>query len=1023
MAILVRLRIVLGVLAVLAAASSPLGAQHGTITGRLTDSATGKPLPGSSVQVIQTGKVVLVRGDGRYIVTEVSPGSYDVRTLVIGYKSQRKTVEVKANETVALDFALTEAPYSIDELVVTVAGAQRRLEIGNSVSTIRADSLTQTQPIADMAQLLQARSAGVSVLPSSGTLGAGSRIRIRGANSLSLSNEPVLYIDGIKVNTSASSSSLGTGGQAPSRLNDLSPDQIESIELVKGPSAATLYGTEAANGVIRITTKHGVVGPPRWHAYVEGGGQTDPNQYPTNYRMVGRTITGGTPGGALRTCNLTQFASGVCTQEKLLSTNILMNKTLTPIGTGNSETYGGDVTGGTESVQYFVSGQYLKQIGTLALPDTDRSRLLTARGVSSLPANVLRPNTNQQISFRSNLSAQLHKNLDMQTNIGYSSGKLFLPQNDNNVLGILPSGYFGTTDTLGVPGWGFFAPGEIFSMLRQQDIERFTGSSHLQWQPLSWLAGNATVGYDVAQRLETSYDPTGQVPAFGTTNLGGKTDTRTELKTYSALMGLNGNNRLSSSFALRSAVGVSYGQDLFYQNQASGSRLSFGSNDIDGAAILSASQTTTKTVRVGAYTEETLAFKDRLFATGAVRIDDVSSFGTAFAAIAFPKASLSWVLSDDPHFPKGNTLSLFRLRAAYGQSGVQPGALDALTYLSPSTSAINGSSTSAVVFGSLGLAGLKPERSGELEAGIDAGLFHGRTNIDFTYYDKNTSDALIARVLAPSLGVSSTRFENLGSVNNHGLELTVNTSIINHRNVGYDINVTASTTHNKLVSLGTGIPPVISGIQRHQVGYPLGGFWERPITSWNDANKNGIIELSEIVVGDTAVYKGSSQPTKQLTVNQVLSLFHGRVRLAALLDYQGGFYQYNSTEEFRCTSTGNNCQAMMDPSTPFDLQARAVARRFHGSATNWGFIEKADFAKLREVSFTYTLPDRLAQAFRSQHASISVAGRNLHTWTNYTGVDPELNQLGQTSFNGFGVRDFLTQPPVRTFIVRANFTF
>jgi hypothetical protein len=150
MAILVRLRIVLGVLAVLAAASSPLGAQHGTITGRLTDSATGKPLPGSSVQVIQTGKVVLVRGDGRYIVTEVSPGSYDVRTLVIGYKSQRKTVEVKANETVALDFSLSEAPYSIDELVVTVAGAQRRLEIGNSVSTIRADSLTQTQPIADM---------------------------------------------------------------------------------------------------------------------------------------------------------------------------------------------------------------------------------------------------------------------------------------------------------------------------------------------------------------------------------------------------------------------------------------------------------------------------------------------------------------------------------------------------------------------------------------------------------------------------------------------------------------------------------------------------------------------------------------------------------------------------------------------------------------------------------------------------------------------------------------------------------
>lgn len=1023
MTILVRLRSALGALAAVAALGSPLAAQQGTITGRITDSASKQPLPGSSVQIVQTGRVVTVRTDGRYTITGISPGAYDVRTLAIGYAAQRKSVVVTADATVALDFALSSVPFTLEELVTTVTGVQRRLEIGSSIAQIRADSLTQTQPISNMSDLLQARTAGISVLPSAGTVGAGTRIRIRGANSLSLSNEPAVYIDGVNVNTSASSSSLGTGGQAPSRLNDINPDEIESVEIVKGPSAATLYGTQAANGVIRITTKRGVAGPPRWHAYLEGGTQVDPNQYPTNYRMVGRTITGGVAGGALRTCLLTQFASGVCTQQTLLSTNILMNKALTPIGTGNSALYGGDVTGGSETVQYFVSGQYQNQVGTFALPDTERTRLLTARGVTSLPANVLRPNSDRQISARSNITAQLHPNVDLQTNIGYSSGQLLLPQNDNNVLGMLPSGYFGTTDTLGTPGWGFFAPGEIFSLLRQQNIERFTGSSQLNWRPASWVSANATVGYDVGDRLETSFDPTGFGPAFGTTLLGAKTDTRTQLKTYTANAGVTARNRLAQDISLRTAIGVHYGQDLFYQNQASGQRLSFGSSDIDGAAILTASQTTTTTITLGAFAEEQLTLKSRFFLTGALRVDDNSSFGADFKAIVFPEANASWVVSDQPGFPKGSIVSLLRVRGAYGQSGLQPGALDALTFLSPTTSAINGSSTSAVAFGSLGLANLKPERSGEFEFGVDAGLFHGQTNIDFTFFSKKTTDALIARVLAPSLGVSSTRFENLGSVSNQGFELTVNTRIINTRALAWDITLAGSTIKNRLVTLGAGIPPVISGVQRHVVGYPLGGFWDRPIKSFADANGNGIIEPNEIVIGDTAAFRGSSQPTRQLSLNTTLSLFHGRVRLGGLVDYQGGFYQYNSTEEFRCTSTGNNCQAIMDPKTPLDLQARAVARRIDPSATLWGYIEKADFAKLRELSLTYYMPDSWAHAFRSQHASISVAGRNLHTWTDYTGVDPELNQLGQGSLNGFGVRDFLTQPPVRTFIVRANFTF
>ena len=1023
MRLLTRVHRWLAASAVLLGFAVPAAAQSGSITGRVTDRGSSQPIQAARLQISQTGQVVNVRPDGRYTFASVAPGSYDVRVIAVGYAAEKKTATVTAGETVTLDFALDVVPFTLEEIITTATGEQRRLELGHTVASIRADSLTALEPISSLSQLLQARSAGVTILPSSGTVGTGTRIRIRGANSVSLSNEPIIYVDGIKVNTSPASSSLGTGGQSPSRMNDINPDEIESIEIIKGPSAATLYGTEAANGVIRITTKKGTAGRARWNTYLEGGQILDKNDYLDNYRAVGRTITSGTPGGTLRTCLLTQVASNTCTREQLLVTNPLLDDVMSPIGKGYRSQFGASVTGGSDAVQYYISGEFENEAGTFRLPDAEQDRLLTSRGVSELPNNVLRPNTNRRISLRTNLSTHLRDNLDVQTNVGYVSADIRLPQNDNNVLGMLPSGYFGTTDTLGVAGWGFFAPGEIFSLLRRQNMERFTGSAQAQWRPLSWLSGRGTVGYDIGTRTDIQFDPTALGPAFGTTNLGNKFDTRTQLKTYTVDVGFSANFRLMPSLHSRTSVGTQYYKDVFFQNQAGGQRLTFGSEDVDGAAILSASQTTTTTTKLGAFVEQQFTWKDRLFVTGALRADDNSSFGADFNTIVFPKASISYVMSDEPFFPKSSLVSLLRLRGAYGQSGLQPGALDALTFMNPTASAVNGASTSAASFGNLGLAGLKPEKSRERELGVDASFWNDRLNVELTYFHKETSDALIARVLAPSLGVSTTRFENLGSVQNIGWEATLNARIINSRDVSWDATFAGSTIKNELVELGTGIPPVISGIQRHTPGYELGSFWERPILSFEDANDNGIIELAEIVVGDTAVYAGSPTPTREFSLSQTIGLFRGAVRIQGLLDYKGGFKQYNLTEVFRCTSTGNNCQGMHDPSAPLDIQARAVARRFHPRASNWGYLEDGEFLKLRELSLTYSLPNRVAGMFGAQHASLTLGGRNLATWTGYTGVDPEVNGAGQGAFNGFGVQDFLTQPQVRTFLLRANFTF
>ena len=1008
----------------LLAAAAPLAAQQATVTGHVTDAATSKPIQGVRLQLVQTGLVITARNDGQYSFGNLGGGSYEIRVVAVGYGPQKKSVTVAAGQSATLDFSLTVVPFTLEEIVTTASGQQRRLELGHTIGTIKADSITAYEPVTSMTTLLQARTAGVTILPSAGTVGAGTRIRIRGANSISLSNEPLIYIDGVKVNSDPTSTNLGTGGQSPSRLNDINPDEIESIEIVKGSSAATLYGTAAANGVVRITTKRGAAGRPKWSFFAEGGRVTDPNSYPTNYRAFGRT----TPTGPLGTCLLTSQAAGTCTFEKLLTTNILEESAKTPISTGYRQQYGGSVSGGSDAVQYYVSGEFSGEAGTFKLPDAEKSRLLTARGITSLPDNVIRPNYDKQVNLRANLNSHPTEKVDISAHIGYVSGNLRLPQNDNNVLGLLPSGYFGGTDSLGASNWGFFSPGEIFSLYRAQNIERFTGSTDAQWRPRSWLTGRATVGLDIGQRTDISFDPTGLGPAFGTTPLGNKTDSRTTLRTYTVDAGLTANFKLTRSIASRTTVGSQYYKDVFFQNIATGNRLSPGSNDVDGAAILIASQTTTPNVKLGVFVEQQFNFRDRLYLTGAARVDKNSAFGKNFGSILYPKASLSYLISDEPFFPKTSWLSLLRVRGSYGQTGRQPGALDALTYLTPTASAVAGASTSAVAFVNLGLSDLKPERSRERELGFDAGLFHDRISVEGSYFLQRTTDELLARVLAPSLGVSSTRFENLGTVQNKGLELTLTTRVLDSRNLTWDAVFAGSKYSSKLETLGLDaqgkpIPPVISGIQRHTPGYPLGGFWERPILGFSDANKNGIIELSEIQIGDTAVYAGPSTPTKEFSFNTTVGLFRGQVRLLAQLDYKGGFKQYNLTEVFRCNATGNNCRGIMDKTDSFEDQARAVARRLSGSQTNWGYIESGEFMKLRELSATYVVPTRVARMVGSDRVTITAAGRNLHTWTGYTGVDPELNGAGQTAFNGFGVQDFLTQPQVRTFLVRVSLGF
>lgn len=1008
--------LLLGLCARPAAAQQP---QQGTISGTVTDRATGAPLSSVRVSLLNTNRSALTNQQGRYSLQGLPVGTYQVQASIIGYAAATSSSTVSAGATETVDFGLRAAAVSLDAVVVTTpAGEQRLRESGNAVTVVNLEDQIKNQTTGTFANALSGRAPGVQVLQSGGTVGTGTRVRIRGQTSLSLSNEPVYYIDGIRVESGDNSLSIGTGGQAPSRINDINPEDIATYEVVKGPAASTLYGTQAANGVIRITTKHGVAGPARWRIYGEGGMLNDKNQYPTNFMSWGHTAT-----NPATQCRLLQSlaTTNPCTIDSMTTYNVLMDPKQTPIGTGYRGQMGLQVQGGTDQAQYYLSGDYQDQLGVYRLSDVEYGRLTAARGGTPPPYEVYRPNEVKQTSLRSNIHILPMPQLDLQGNLGIVVSRARLPQNDNNVTGFLPSGLFGRGQAGSPVMWGFFLPGDIFQILTQQDINRVTGSLSSSWRPRTWATARASVGMDYTGRNDLQFQARGQGPNFSNFRLGRLSDNRFTIFHYTADVGGTAQFQLNPEFNSKTSVGVQYLKDNFFGVLANGQNLPPGGNAITGAATRTASEATTIAVTIGTYIEQTFGWRDRVFLTGAIRRDRNSTFGSKARSVNYPKIQGSWVVSDEDFYPRGMPVSNLKLRFAYGASGQQPGSTDALLFYAAQTATTFTGATASDVPGidltAFGNSSLKPEWSSEVELGFDAGLFNDAGRLEFTMYNKKTKDALVNRRLPPSNGIATARFENIGSVQNKGIEalLSMRRDV---KGVGIDATLSIARNTNKLLKLG-GVPPIVNGEIQEREGYPLFGFWDRKITGFNDANNNGIIEVSEVTVDTAASYLGSSIPRTVITFNAGFT-FLKRLRLAGQLDYRGDWKVYNLTERFRCVGAGFNCEGVNDRNAPLAEQARAVAA---GSAllgfTQAGYITSGAFMRLREASLTYSAPDRWAKMVHAQSMQISLTGRNLLKWTNYDGIDPELNGNGQSDLPD----DFLTAPPIRTLAVRVSLGF
>jgi TonB-linked SusC/RagA family outer membrane protein len=974
----------------------------GAIVGVATDIETGERLASVLISVIGSSTRTLTSTDGRYKISLLPLGKYSLSARRLGYLPLTKVVIVSDTQPVIADFHLSKSQATLDEVVTTATGDQRLVEMGNAIGTFGVDSIVSNASIMTLSDVLTSRVSGVQVFEQGGFLGVSPQINIRGQNSDQLSNQPLLYVDGIRIaNTEADVGETG-------RFNDLAPEEIESIEIVKGASAASLYGTDAANGVILVTTKHATGGRLRWTAYGNQGTlDADASRIPDSYHAWGHTTDGtNTPID----CTLASLGLKTCVQDSITHFNPLTNSATTPYGDGSITNYGLQVSGGSQA-RYFLSGGYTDNIGYLKMPATDLRILEQLRGAAGVGSDERHPNSVNKDSFRANITAPLGANAD----ITVSSSLLFqndhIPNPYSLNFGVSGPGYRDAND-----GWGAgIRPVEFFTTVQGEAVEHLTGGATANWRPLTWFSARGTAGADYSNNDITQMTRVGEGILFSNpgTRIEGKIGTTLYTFTGVATASFD----LSSSLRSSTAIGANYDRTLAQSNQVQGTGLPQGCLVVNCAASVYGSEVTNEQIVAGAYLEQTISVDNRLYLKGGFRDDASSTFGTNVGGALYPKASVSWLASDEPFLSRMHWLTSLRFRAAYGEAGTEPDPLAAIAVEQAAPVSVGGVRTIGSLLGSLGNTHIRPERQRELEGGVDLELFSHRLQLSGTYYTKKSADALAYVAEPTSIGGVSTQ-ANVGSVDNWGYEGLLDARIVESKPIKWDVAVNASVNHNRFIKGAPGFTSYLNaGSPGDSIGFPLDSYFGIPYTY--QANHNGILEPSAITQGTEQRYIGTSYPQIQLTGSQTLQLFDGHVALRAQIDYRGQFFEADQDHLNQCLVSV--CRALIVPGTPLSAQAAALA--YSQTFNPIGFISNATFARLREVSIAFNFPDIVAHALRARSISATLAGRNLALWTKFTGSDPEsAGAAGHQQIDGAYI-DAIGLGPARSLALRLNVGF
>ena len=988
----------------------------GSVSGRVVDSVSGRGVDKAAVTIegSAVGQVLgTVTGDsGFYVIRDVPAGVRMILVRRIGYVGTAQAVVVQPGEFTQANVFLHASATNLNAIVVTATGPRRRLDVANDVTIINADSMVRVLPIANVTQLLkEAQVPGLEILPSSGTPGDPSRLRLRGAGSALSSNDPVIIVDGVRVysavsDTQSTNLALGTPGSprssgiqyavnsiqdlpVPSPLDQIDPNTIATIEVFKGPSAATMYGPDAANGVIVITTKKGEVGPARWNVGVTAGLNSLPGQYPQGVYRWGTDIFGE---------SVICFLGAPCTQDSIVRFQALNNPKYTILGSGHTNQSSLGVSGGVSGLTYALNGSVDHETGLLTLPAIQATQYQQIHGVSP-PSWMQRPDQLRKWSGTGRLSGRLNDRINFELFATLTRETQERSNLETELTAVMTTYVDPLTGT-------YFNGGPLpavgFSGLNQQsalvpdfyrratdEATNLTNGASLDWRATTWLTVTADAGLNDISRHDQILTPRG---ALALSDSGGQlSDAHGAQLTSTINLRALATAPLPLGLHLRFAAGANYVRTSISDLQVGVKDLLPGTTSLNGAGtLLTPSQFSSDVRSLGWYLEPTFVSQRFSLSTG-IRLDGSTSFGTHVTLPSFPKIGTSYLVSDEPWFPFKNVVNVLRLRAAYGRAGVWPTAQEQLRLYQSNVVWLDSSLVNATTVTSLGNTQLRPERSSEWEGGVDTDLLNARLSVALTAYRKMRYDAIMPVPIPLSVYGSQNIERNIGTIRNTGFELLVSAQIARSAPLSWSASMSLSSNQNLVVSLGPGVFPFGStNGTRVAGGYPLNGYWARPIIGFYDANHDGIIEPSEVQIGDTAVYLGATDPRYQAGFATQVSLFHGTMTVNANFSYLDGLTQI--PQWITGAAGAYFYPGLTDPNASLSQQAAGASLRpLSGPGTIAGFVQRVNILRFEGLSVGFQAPSEVARLVGAQALSIMVQGTNLGLWTNYIGKDPSVS--------------------------------
>lgn len=1036
------------VAAAILAGESAAHAQTAAIAGRVTDASTGAPLEAVTVQIEGTELGALTTAEGTYRVAGIPPGSVTVVVTVIGYQGAESVFALAAGDVEEVNFLLEPRAIVLEGVVGSVeAAAVRRKELGTDITRIAVPEALETAAINSFTDLLNARAENVQISPGSGQVGTGARITVRGASSLTQENVPLIVVDGIRYSNQTqldptdraadSGGPIDTGGQTTSRFEDLRPHDIQTIEVIKGPTAATLYGSEAASGVLVITTNKGATNQePRIALRTRQGFQVDVSDYPANYSDV----TGGFGVTDPTDPRLAGFrtAQNPVTRTVYVIDHPLEDEDTSPFRMGWNSTIAGNVSGGGDNSRYYGSLEHEHLEGTVQANVLDRFR-----GRANFAVQV------SDVADVSISTSYVRHNLDFvdtSTQFGWVAASLLGSPTNSFGDSPAPSQGLCLSDALsdgeptgvcdGRNGLFLTTFDNLARIDQGEELRRFTGSVAVNLTPTPWLTVNATGGIDDFDRTLGQLIPFDPQGVFGGDSRGQFVNFLQRTQSITGDFGATARLPISSGLATTTSVGV---QTFLHETEQTGcSGDTFSSTEItscDGALITRGTYDKLENVEIGAFAQERVGWNDWIFATAGVRVDDHSALGENVGAILSPSANASIVLHEAP-FWNVEFVDQLRLRVAWGKASQAPDQFAAVRTFVNAPVTVDGQPLQGLTAQNPGNPELGAERSEEFEAGFDTEFLSGRAGLSFTYFNSETTDAIVPVPVPPSSGFPGVRFVNLGGIANQGIEAKLDARVTDTEAVQWDVRLVLSTQDPVVTSLGLDEPIFFpSG----DVGTTSAGFsqvfapgltpgaYVSSVVESATRDENGNITDFTLAPGDPGLggkkVVGSPVVRNEQSLSSRMTLF-GNLQIFTLFDRDGANDLLNTSEAFQSpfilpsssspTSTFSERWAFRHLESP-ETQAE-IEQRFVNP-----YIYDGSFIRWRELTVSYRVPQDFAGRFGLEEATLSIGGRNLATWTDFPGIDVEGNIQGAQDNFVRGVAFEFGAP--RTFFTELTVTF